>query len=137
MNRIDRKHVDFLLCDLKTLQLILGIELDEKSHQRADRQEREDFVNHVFEAAKLPLLHIPVQRAYSHDEIRSKLSPYISKTQMVTEQPAPHQSSPPSCPKCGSEMILRTAKRGKNQGGKFWGCSQYPACRGILNIETK
>lgn len=136
MNRIDRKHVDFLLCDPKTLQPTLGIELDDKSHQRADRQERDDFVNHVFEAAKLPLLHISVQRAYSHDDIRSKLSPYLSKTQTVTEQSAGHQSSSPSCPKCGSEMILRTAKRGDNQGGKFWGCSRYPACRGLLNIET-
>ncbi len=27
LNRIDRKHVDFLLCDAKTLKPILGIEL--------------------------------------------------------------------------------------------------------------
>jgi len=31
-NKIDRKHVDFLLCDPKTVQPILGIELDDKSH---------------------------------------------------------------------------------------------------------
>ena len=46
-NKIDRKHVDFLLCDSNTLKPILGIELDDKSHQRADRQERDNFVNHV------------------------------------------------------------------------------------------
>jgi len=56
-NKIDRKHIDFLLCDPKTLKPLLGIELDDKSHQRADRQERDDFVNRVFEAAKLPLMH--------------------------------------------------------------------------------
>lgn len=35
-----------------------------------------------------------------------------------------------SCPNCGSDMVLRTAKRGKNIGSKFWGCSRYPKCRG-------
>lgn len=39
----------------------------------------------------------------------------------------------PSCPKCGSSMVLRTAKRGVNAGNKFWGCEGYPQCRGIVN----
>jgi uncharacterized protein DUF2726 len=72
-NKIDRKHVDFLLCDSKTLRPILGIELDDKSHQRVDRQERDDFVNHVLEAASLPLLHVSVQRGYSQSELKTKL----------------------------------------------------------------
>jgi len=134
-NKIDRKHVDFLLCDLKTLRPILGIELDDKSHQRADRQERDDFVNHVFEAAKLPLLHISVQRSYSQSKLKSKLSAYLSVKQVSDEQLEPVEDSSPRCPKCGSEMVLRTAKRGDNQGGKFWGCSKYPECRGVLKIE--
>lgn len=41
----------------------------------------------------------------------------------------------PLCPKCGSEMILRTAKRGQNQGKQFWGCSQFPRCRGVRQTE--
>lgn len=134
-NRIDRKHVDFLLCDPKTLKPILGIELDDKSHQRADRQERDDFVNHVFEAAKLPLIHIPVQRNYSPSDLQSKIFTHISNTQVSTEKPPQVQESLLRCPKCGSEMILRTAKHGDNQGGKFWGCSKYPECRGILKIQ--
>jgi restriction system protein len=36
----------------------------------------------------------------------------------------------PECPHCGSSMVLRTAKKGVNAGSQFWGCSQYPACRG-------
>lgn len=39
----------------------------------------------------------------------------------------------PSCPKCGHSMVRRTAKSGANAGNSFWGCSQYPACRGIRN----
>jgi hypothetical protein len=131
-NRIDRKHVDFLLCDVKTLKPIMGIELDDKSHQRADRQERDDFVNHVFEAAKLPLMHVSVQRSYSQSELKSKLSAWISGTQSSNEDLEQPLDSSPCCPKCGNEMVLRTAKRGDNQGGKFWGCSKFPECRGIL-----
>jgi restriction system protein len=33
------------------------------------------------------------------------------------------------CPECGSEMVLRTARKGSNIGQKFWGCSRYPKCR--------
>ena len=134
-NKIDRKHVDFLLCDPKTLKPILGIELDDKSHQGADRRERDDFVNHVFEAAKLPLLHISVQRSYSQSELKFKLSAYLSGKQMSNEHPELVEESSQRCPKCGSEMVLRTAKTGDNQGGKFWGCSKYPECRGIVNIQ--
>ena len=38
----------------------------------------------------------------------------------------------PACPKCGSTMILRTAKKGANAGGQFWGCPTYPACKVIV-----
>ena len=40
----------------------------------------------------------------------------------------------PFCPKCGSKMVLRTAKKGSHSGQKFWGCSKFPNCNGILNI---
>lgn len=40
----------------------------------------------------------------------------------------------PLCPICSSEMIKRTAKKGRNAGNKFWGCSQYPNCRGVESI---
>lgn len=39
-----------------------------------------------------------------------------------------------TCPKCGSEMTLRVARRGAYTGQKFWGCTNYPKCKGIINI---
>lgn len=136
-NKIDRKHVDFLLCDPKTVKPILGIELDDKSHQRLDRQERDEFVKNVFAAAKLPLARIPVKHTYSVAELSTLLRQHalakdILAPQLVADKPA---DDAPVCPKCGSPMILRTAKSGTNQGGQFWGCSQYPKCRGIVNVE--
>lgn len=34
-----------------------------------------------------------------------------------------------TCPKCGSTMVLRTAKKGVHAGETFWGCSDFPHCR--------
>jgi transposase-like protein len=42
----------------------------------------------------------------------------------------------PVCPRCGSEMRLRTARRGKNAGSQFYGCSTYPRCKGTRNVEV-
>lgn len=38
-------------------------------------------------------------------------------------------SSTTTCPKCGSDLVLRTVNRGENKGQKFYGCSAFPACR--------
>jgi len=36
----------------------------------------------------------------------------------------------PACPKCGAPMVLKTARRGKRAGKKFWSCSRFPECKG-------
>jgi hypothetical protein len=41
-----------------------------------------------------------------------------------------------NCPKCGSAMIQRTVKSGQHAGRMFWGCSAFPQCRTIQNIDT-
>jgi hypothetical protein len=38
------------------------------------------------------------------------------------------------CPRCGSSMVLRTAKRGPGTGNRFWGCSAYPECKAVQNF---
>ena len=34
-------------------------------------------------------------------------------------------------------MVLRTAKTGRNAGSQFWGCSTFPRCRGIRDVEAE
>ena len=41
----------------------------------------------------------------------------------------------PHCPSCGKKMVPRTAKRGRNSGQRFWGCSEYPKCRGTRQMS--
>jgi hypothetical protein len=41
----------------------------------------------------------------------------------------------PTCPRCQGEMIKRVAKKGQYQGQTFFGCSQFPKCRGVVNTN--
>jgi ATP-dependent DNA helicase RecQ len=34
-------------------------------------------------------------------------------------------------------MVLRTARRGPNAGGQFWGCRRFPDCRGTLDASPE
>jgi len=43
--------------------------------------------------------------------------------------------SSPVCPECGKPMARRTAKSGKNAGREFWGCTGYPDCKGVREVE--
>jgi len=36
----------------------------------------------------------------------------------------------PTCPSCSTPMVLREARRGISARQKFWGCINYPKCRG-------
>lgn len=55
--KIKAKHVDFVLCDSDTVTPIAVIEIDDKSHNRPDRIERDKFVDGLFEAVNLPIIH--------------------------------------------------------------------------------
>ncbi len=137
-NKIDRKHVDYLLCDAKTLRPLAGIELDDKSHKRQDRQARDEFVEKVFFAAKLPLVRFPAQFSYSVADVRSAVAPFLENMEpAIKPEPAnqPLGKNTPVCPKCGNPMVLRTARSGSTPGEQFWGCPDYPKCRGMLKYE--
>ena len=43
----------------------------------------------------------------------------------------PTGKSGASCPTCGGGMVLRTARKGRNRGKRFYGCARFPRCRGV------
>jgi len=77
-NRINRKHVDFLLVRTSDLAPVAGIELDDSSHDEEDRQQRDALVDEVFKSGGLPLLHVTAQKAYNSAEIRTKLATLLA-----------------------------------------------------------
>lgn len=59
---------------------------------------------------------------YNQDEIIA--------TKLQDKKIAKAKDTSKKCPKCRAKLVLRVAKKGKNPGNKFWGCSRYPRCRG-------
>jgi len=151
-NRISRKHVDFLLCANRTMKPLGGIELDDSSHNRSDRKERDALVDAVFTSAGLQLIHVTAKRGYVVDEVAESVRRLLQSTEPVLQAattavptlptaPPPESSYMPQahtapaipiCPKCGTSMVLRTGSKGQFQGKQFYGCANYPKCREIL-----
>lgn len=76
-NKIDRKSVDFVLCENAGVRPVLAIEVDGSGHHMKNRADRDQFVKEIFEQAHLKFMRFDAQRTYDVDrlrqEIRSKL----------------------------------------------------------------
>lgn len=134
-NKINHKHIDFILYTADTIQPVCAIELDDASHSAIARKERDNFVDQAFHSAQLPLLRIPVAHTYNPHTLAEKLSPFMQTSfDSPVEPPLPdvEADKTPFCPKCSAKMVLRKVKNGKNIGQIFWGCPSYPECRGML-----
>ena len=81
-NRIQSKHLDYIVCDLGDLSVKFAIELDDKSHSQTKRKNRDNFVDEALRIAKVPLFRFPARQAYSLGEIKS-----ILFAESVTERP--------------------------------------------------
>ena len=144
-NRISSKHFDFVLCRSANLEIACAVELDDSTHQRNDRQKRDMFLEEVCSVSSLPLLRFPAKAAYTVSDIRERLGVYTESQQgrftagddsLADEDVAVVQEAVPQCPKCSGTMVLRTARKGPAAGQKFWGCADYPACRGKRRVDA-
>ena len=65
---------------------------------------------------------------------RAEQSPH-GQLKAVSPTTEPRAEIAPACPKCSAAMVKREAKRGANAGQQFWGCTNYPGCRGTVPIS--
>lgn len=72
-SRISQKHIDYVLVDPGSGRVECCIELDDASHNRKDRIERDVFVNAAFDQADLPLLRIPTESHYDPHMLREQI----------------------------------------------------------------
>lgn len=70
---INRKSVDFVLCDKTYLSPKLAIELDDKSHERPDRQERDTEVEQILKDVGMPLLRIENHGSFDSAELALRI----------------------------------------------------------------
>ena len=78
--------------------------------------------------------HVTQLKTRHADPSANHVSTRAPVRQSVANPPSqsvsPPDNPPPICPRCGSTMVLRTAGRGDNKGKPFWGCHEFPTCRG-------
>ena len=52
------------------------------------------------------------------------------------DEGSPATSREEKCPRCGSDLVVRTAGKGKRKGGRFLGCETFPKCRFTQDLAT-
>lgn len=72
-NKIDRKIIDFVIFDKPYYKPILAIEYDGSTHNRADRQERDLFVDSALETSGIKIIHIKHEKDINFEEIKNEL----------------------------------------------------------------
>lgn len=77
-NRINQKHVDFVLCQPDTLAPVGAVELDDASHRRKDRRERDKFVDQALGSAGIPMVRFVARKSYSVTEVKAQLEAVLS-----------------------------------------------------------
>ena len=83
--------------------------------------------SHIKSFTQVLLSPADVQRVVERLRSAKETQNYFSHLRSLTER----LDSTTVCPKCGSTLIERTARKGANSGNQFLGCSNYPTCRFI------
>lgn len=77
LNKIQSKHIDFLLCEKESTRPLLVIELDDSSHSRPDRIKRDEFLDEAFQGAGLSLLHVRVAYEYDREALKQQIQTHV------------------------------------------------------------
>jgi hypothetical protein len=131
--KISQKHVDFIICDTKTFKPICVIDLKDATHKQT---EKDEFTNKLYKKIDLPMIQFSTKTTYNSADFEEKLGAIIS---MSKKCPKPDIDvavfqNEVTCPKCSAVMVKRVAAKGANKGNEFYGCSNYPSCKEIINL---
>lgn len=70
---ISQKHLDFVLCEPGSMRFILAIELDDRSHEKPERQRRDSFVNLALYRSRIGFIRFQAQASYSIEHIKARI----------------------------------------------------------------
>jgi hypothetical protein len=91
-NKIDRKIVDYVVCDGATLKPLFAVELDGSSHDGARRRERDGFVENVLERAAVRLVRFDRRgREWGEKEVTERIA-REGRSSLPSKGPATHSS---------------------------------------------
>lgn len=140
------KHWKAWKVDVKVVRELLGV----MSSERADygvvvtsgqfTGEAEDFARkngiHLIAADEFEKMIASVQRGGGGPGVGSA-SPARAAASFSAAGSTPNaggNTATPACPRCGSPMVRKTAGHGVYRGQDFWSCSEFPDCRGKIQI---
>ncbi len=90
----------------------------------------EEKINELYERLAI-LTNVDEAIKVAHiDNINQK----YKRESIKPEEPVKEEKQDLICPRCGSTLVLRIAKKGENAGKQFYGCSSFPKCKYIQNI---
>lgn len=96
----------------------------------ANKSERSDYAKKYKEMAE----KLKEQKLQSEVKITEENSEQVKEMVIKGHLQQGNETTEKKCPRCGKNLVLRTAAKGNNAGNKFYGCSGFPKCRYIENI---
>ncbi len=127
-NRISRNYFDYVVCDPRTFEPRVIIELDNGQELNKPKLEREKLLIQVCKTANIPLIGASVKHSYQVGRLRRLLAAHIDLIEPDREVRF--------CKKCGSPMVIKTASQGEFKGRRFFTCSRQPMCTYTENYNV-
>ncbi|MCL9781336.1 DUF2726 domain-containing protein [Vibrio sp. S4M6] len=127
-NRIAKSYFDYVVCDPRTLEVRVVIELDNGFELNKGKVEREKLLIHVCKSANIPLIGTSIKHSYQVSRLRRLLATHID----LIEEDADVRF----CKKCGSPMVIKVATVGEFKGRRFFTCSRQPQCSYTENYNV-
>ncbi|SDH64005.1 Topoisomerase DNA binding C4 zinc finger [Vibrio xiamenensis] len=127
-NRIARSYFDYVICDPRTFEPRVVIELDNGKELDKGKIERQKLIIHVCKTANLPLIGCHIKHSYQVGRLRRLLATHIELIEPEKEVRF--------CKRCGSPMVIKVAAQGEFKGRKFFTCSRQPHCTYTENYNV-
>lgn len=77
--RLAQKHVDFVIYDWQTTAIVAVVELDDRSHARAERRQRDAFLSHALAGAEIPLVRVKAAPRYDATALQRQILDAIAQ----------------------------------------------------------
>lgn len=119
--KITNKHVDYLICDAHTLDIICVVELDDYTHLSQTAIERDQFVMQALQTCGIPTYRV-----------RSAIS-VVTKSDLELIDDHLNTIYAPKCPDCHNIML---PKKNRRNGLRFFACIDNINCRKTIPIDT-
>jgi hypothetical protein len=134
LERLRRKHLDFVICHHESAAIIGVILLDEESEQNPlGTHLHQRFVDIALSAAGIPTIHVPAKDSsiltlQQTLQESLQLPPLVSTAQIA--------NTIGICPKCGKPLKRVKVTKGKLAGKQLRACSNYPHCKTLLPEQS-